>query len=249
MEGKVLEREYEIHYYEIDYKKRLLITRLMDYFGDMALKQAEYLGIGMDYLLANNMVWVLYKWDINIITYPMYEEKIKIKTYPVSIRKFYAYRMFEVRDESGNIIGTAKSIWLLIDYIKRRPIKVNENIYSTYGLKPEIEEPFQIDEIKEVERVDNSTQFKVRYTDIDTNKHVNNAKYADWVIETVPLEIASIYSLKNLNLQYHKETNYGEEVKVLTQISYDKDTVYCIHNIQNKEGKKITSGTSLWVNH
>lgn len=50
MQPNLFEQEYRIHYYEIDYKKRALITSLMNYFDDVATCQSEKLGVGIDYL-------------------------------------------------------------------------------------------------------------------------------------------------------------------------------------------------------
>ena len=48
--------------------------------------------------------------------------------------------------------------------------------------------------------------FNVRYSDIDTNGHVNNSKYVSWIIETVPLEIVLNYTLKNLKMDYKRNS-------------------------------------------
>ena len=50
MEKEVLIKEYEIHYYEVDFRKQMKITSLIDFFGDLATCQSENLGVGMDYL-------------------------------------------------------------------------------------------------------------------------------------------------------------------------------------------------------
>ena len=55
--------------------------------------------------------------------------------------------------------------------------------------------------------------FDVRYSDIDTNMHVNNVKYVSWALETVPKDIVLNYELKNVKVTYEKETTYGETIK------------------------------------
>lgn len=60
MSGIMTEREYIIHYYEVDIKKRCLITSLMNYLQDIALTQSADCGVGIDYLNENKLAWVLY---------------------------------------------------------------------------------------------------------------------------------------------------------------------------------------------
>ena len=83
-------RKYNIHYYEIDIHKRVLITSIMDYLGDMAMYQSESLGVGIEYLKEHKMAWVLYKWDITMQSYPLINATIKLETYAHSFNKFYA---------------------------------------------------------------------------------------------------------------------------------------------------------------
>ncbi|SQC00956.1 acyl-ACP thioesterase [Clostridium tetanomorphum] len=198
MEGLVTEKEYEIHYYEVDYKRRLLITNIINYFCDIATKQSEDRNVGLDYMKENNVAWVLYKWHINVHRYPLYGEKVIVTTRPHSFRKFYAYRKFEIIDEKGKIIIEANSIWFLIDIQRRRPKRINEHIEEAYKVSKDNDERaiLEIPDIKCIEKIHNEKTFNVRYSDIDTNGHVNNAKYVSWAIETVPLEIIKSYALK-----------------------------------------------------
>jgi medium-chain acyl-[acyl-carrier-protein] hydrolase len=129
--GYRLEKEYSIHYYEIDYKKRCLITSLMNYFQDLAIMQSEMLGVGIDYLAENKLAWVLYRWDIKIDRHPLYGDTVKVKTYPHSFAKFYAYRKFEVMDKSGNMIASAYTVWLLVNTGAKRPIKMDDETSSS----------------------------------------------------------------------------------------------------------------------
>src|SRR5689334_8585769 len=110
----ITSKKYEIHYYEVDFQKRALITSLMDFLCDMAIYQGEITGVGIDYGIENKVAWVLYKWDIQIQRYPLYGETITIKTIPWGVNRFYAYRKFEIVDNNGLIIGEASSIWFLI---------------------------------------------------------------------------------------------------------------------------------------
>jgi hypothetical protein len=43
--GKPAEKEYEIHYYEVDKWKRVLPTSIMDYFSDICTMQSDKEGI------------------------------------------------------------------------------------------------------------------------------------------------------------------------------------------------------------
>lgn len=246
MGNLITEREYEIHYYEVDYKERVLLSSIMNYFDDVAIKQSEERNVGLDYMSRNNVAWVLYKWNINIHRYPLYGEKVKVSTNPRCFRKFYAYRTFEVKDENGEILVEAASVWFLIDVEKRKPKKIGEDMRQAYCIAEDDIDIIEIPKIIPTKNKDVEKIFNVRYSDIDTNGHVNNVKYVSWAIETVPLEVVKNYSLKNINITYEKETTYGEIIKVSTEVIEEENRITCKHVITDKEERKLTIAETIW---
>ncbi|NMM62088.1 acyl-ACP thioesterase [Clostridium sp. P21] len=242
------EKEYEVQYYEIDCNKKLLLTSLMNYLQDACTKQSEDIGIGIDYMSNKGIGWVLYKWNIHIYKYPLYGEKVKVKTIPQAFRKFYAYRSFKVLDSNENIIAEANSVWFLINTRKRKAMTVTEDMYEAFGLEKEDNKPLDIKKIGKQERVDSEKIFNVRYSDIDTNKHVNNVKYVDWAVETVPLDIVSDYSITYINIAYKKEITYGDKIKVLTQIDNKENSFACLHKIVDEQNKELALVETFWSN-
>ncbi|MDD3840635.1 MAG: thioesterase [Clostridia bacterium] len=246
MQPVLTERDYFVHYYEIDYKKRCLITSIMNYFEDIALLQSEELGVGIDYFNQNNIAWVLYKWDIKVDRYPHFGETIKVTTMPCYFRRFYAHRKFEIFNCKGDSIVEASSVWLFMDTRKKRLTKINQHLYEKYCIDESSMQPISMEEVGKLSRADNSREFSVRYSDIDTNKHVNNVKYVEWCLETIPIDIISKYQLKRLKVTYKKETEYGEKIKVATQISRQSDGVTCFHKILDGQQKDLCLLETVW---
>lgn len=246
MSGIVTEKEYEIQYYEIDYEGRLLMTNLIQYLGDIATKQSEDLGVGMEYLRKQGVAWVLYKWKIHLNKYPLYGDKIKISTKAHSFKKFYAYRTFEIMDANNNVIGCANSVWFLIDINKRKAIRIKENMYSAYGIDENKNDGLNIEKIIAPNSISVQKSFQVRYSDIDTNRHVNNVKYLEWAIETIPFEIFTNYILKDINIIYEKETTYGETITVLTEIKKEEHSNIFTHKVMDKEDTQLALLQTTW---
>ncbi|WP_343216357.1 acyl-[acyl-carrier-protein] thioesterase [Clostridium simiarum] len=246
MRGVITEKQYEIYYHDIDYNRKALITSLVNFLGDVATYQSEELGVGIDYLMKNEVAWVLYKWDIDIKEFPTYGDKITVKTSAFSLKKFYAFREHEICNDKGQVIGTAKSIWFLINFKKRRPVKILKRFYEVYEIDENCKEELHIDDINELSRVDHEQSFTIRYSDIDTNKHVNNAKYISWAIEAVPLDVILKYRLERVKVTYQKETTYGHSINSKVQVEDKDDSMYCIHRIFDEEGKELTLLETFW---
>lgn len=244
--GLITEKEFEVHYYEVDYNKKLLPTSLLDYMGDVSIYQSNLLNIGFKFLEENKMGWVIYKWDLDINKYPLMGEKIKVRTEAYCFRKFYAYRKFEAENAEGEIIATGKTEWLLINTDRRRPIKISPDMHEAYQAPESEEMALKFDEIEKTNSMDNEKEFNVRYSDIDTNRHVNNVKYVSWILETVPLDIIKAYTLRNVKITYEKETTYGEIIKAYCEVRNQGESIICLHKIVDKNGKELTVAQTKW---
>lgn len=245
--GYIADKEYQIHYYEIDYKKRCLITSLLNYFQDLAILQSDLQGAGIDYLAEHQLAWVLYRWDVKVHRYPMYREKIKIRTYAYSFVKFYAFRKFEVADESGNIIASADTVWFLVNTDNKKPVKINSHMYQAYGVSFEENDPIEFDNLEEMTEAEIQHDYEVRYSDIDTNRHVNNVKYVDWALETIPLKTVGECDLVRLKAIYQREATYGNSVKVYTQIFPGDHKLICRHRIVGCGDKDLCQLETTWA--
>lgn len=239
-------RNYYVHYYEVDSKKRALISTIINYLMDICSYQSDSLGVGIDYLLEQNKGWILTQWKIKINRYPNYEENVKVSTTAHSFYKFYAYRKNLIEDNQNNLIVDGESIWLMVDLAKRRPVKLGEDMYTAYKITPEENQRFETANLGHLDTWDTEASFQVRYSDIDTNKHVNNVKYVSWIIESVPLELATNCEMKEITVVYKKETGYGNTIHVHTRVEKTTTGYVCSHNIINEEGEDLTFAETIW---
>lgn len=239
-------KEYELHYFNVDSDLKCTMSTIINILSDIGTRQSEELGGGIGELLKDNMTWVFYNYNINVARYPVYGETLSVKTEPVGFKKFYALRKYEIKDNSGEIIVSANSIFLLIDLEKRKTIRIPKKQYEIYGADEDIKIDFKLPKLEKPKEHKYEDSFRVRYTDIDYNKHVNNTKYIEWAIETLPEDIVNNYKLYDLKVTFQKECKYGESVNVYTDIRQEGDKLVTIHNIENSEGVELTRLICEW---
>ena len=75
--GIKTEKEYEVHYYEVNYKLECKISSIINYFCDIGTFQSESLGVGIDYLTERRLAWVFYRYDIKVLKSFMLQENMK----------------------------------------------------------------------------------------------------------------------------------------------------------------------------
>lgn len=227
-------KNYYIHYFSTDIKRNLRITSLMKFFEDIAILQSESLGVGLDYYEKENCAWVMYKWNIKIYKYPKFMDEIKITTIPNAYKKFYANRLFEVRDKNNELLAEGNSIWIFLNTENKRPAAVPQMFGDLYEMNPG-NEIVNIENPKAPGNPTHEKEFQVRYFDIDTNDHVNNVQYVEWALEAIPIEIKNNYTLKRLQTIYKKEVNLGDRIKSQAEIIENGNEIVCNHLISNNE--------------
>ena len=241
-------KKYEIHYYEVDYKLKCKLSSIIDFICDVGTQQSESVGGGMEYCTNNNCAWVFYKYDIKMYRYPRFGEIISLSTTPVGFKKFYGLRKYVIRDDKNEIIGEALALFFLINIEKRRPMRIQKEQYDFYGVDGDVDYDISMDKLERVEEEQYSKQFDIRYSDIDSNKHVNNVKYVEWAMEAVPIEVINDYQLTRIKVTFEKETTYGERVSSSATVKQvNENSLKSYHTISNSDGTELTLLEADWV--
>lgn len=240
-------KKYEINYYNVDYKLKCKLSSIVNFLCDIGNDQAESVGDTIESLTERNCAWVFYKYDIRMKEYPKYRDVIKIETTPVGFNKFYAFRSYKITNSNGDVIGEAIALFFLIDIAKRRPKRISKEQLKAYDSEEIENVSIEMDKIRDLEGVDSKKSFNIRYSDIDSNGHVNNVKYIEWAIESVPLEIIKEYTLKRVKVVFEKEAKYGHNVTVEAQIiNIDNNVISTIHRIKSDEDIETTKLELIW---
>ncbi len=162
------------------------LASVLDYLQDTCTFQAEELSVGVSYLQERHLVWLLSSWQVDIARYPVFGETIRISTWPYDFYGFYGFRNFCIRGAQGEILVRANSVWVFMDLRKGRPSKLPPEITAAYEKEERLEMEYLDRKIPDFEAEAVGTPFKVPHYFIDTNRHMNNAKYVLLAEEILP---------------------------------------------------------------
>lgn len=237
-------RDYPIRSYECDKNGQLRLVTLLNIFQDAADSHANAMGLGYDFCRSKGLAWVGSNYHIRITRLPHWHETIKIITWPCEERRLGAIRDFRVEDEQGNTIITAASQWILIDFNKKRPVGLRENL-PEYQIIPERALATDFAKLPDLGQISRRTAFKVRYDDIDVNKHVNNAVYPLWATEAVDETFRLSHVPEEIEIAFKKEGHYGEAIEALTEM----DDLISLHSICTVDDNRELARIRIrWVN-
>lgn len=163
-----------IKYNEVDTNSRLRLDSLFSLLQYAAVTHSENVGAGTKVLVEKGYTWVLGKIGIEILKLPTLGEEVILNTWSLGANGFTALRDFEVKG-----VAKATSIWYFIDVERKKPLKVPEDIIARYNsLKLAPNFPDLKSKKFYFEHNDFFTyNITLRYSDFDSNKHVNNTVY------------------------------------------------------------------------
>lgn len=142
-------------------------------------------------------------------------------------------RGFYFKDANGEVIIDIDSLWALIDLESRRMQKLPADLVIPYGG----DEVRRLDKMVKVEKIKDddvqmSRPYQVRFLDIDGNRHVNNSKYLEWMLDVLPLDYLRDHEASELTIRYENEVHYGHRVESQVILADNKSR----HRVVKEDG-------------
>lgn len=247
--AKIYTEEHRITYYECDRTGRATLATLIDIAVLASEDQSNELGLTTEFVQDHGVGWVVTQYAIDITRMPKQDETVTIAVRGSAYNAYFAFREFWIRDAEGQQLAYITSIWVTMSQTTRRMVKI----------LPELVVPYQSEVVKRIPRLPRPLHFEatpetiskpyhVRFFDIDPNRHVNNAHYFDWLLDTLPAEFLLQHDLLHVDVRYENEVQYGHTVDSQVNIlaSEQPNQVTTSHLIQVGE-EKCCEVTIQWA--
>lgn len=221
-----------IRYSEVNKNKILELTSIINYFQDCSTFQSEDIGMGLSYLENRNRVWVLNSWQIKVNRYPSLGENITTGTWAYDFKSMYGYRNFVIKDSKNEICAVANSIWVLMDTLVHRPVKITEDDIGRYYMEEKYDMEYAPRKIHIPNNLKTYNSFAVIKSNIDTNDHVNNGQYIKMAQEYLPPE----FQIRQLRAEYRLSAFLGDTIVPMVNETKDICTVV----LANTDGNPYT---------
>lgn len=218
MRAKIGEYRFAIDAYLTDFRGKATLPMIGGFMLQAATKHAEERGFGYSSMTSMQRVWVLSRMAIEIFEYPKNDTIMVIKTWVASVNRLFTERYFAFEDENGKAIGYAKSLWASIDLKARKPTNVLElEGLSEYIIEKEnpIEGLTKIPALKD--NYEQASDFIVKYSDVDINKHLNSMKYIEHFVDVFDIDMFREKDIRRIEINYMSEGKYGTKIDILKQ--------------------------------
>ncbi len=211
------DKQYELRFFEMNKYGVSSPTTILTLLEETASEHCVSINTSLYDLAKRDIGWILISGYMQVERYPIYKEKITIRTWLSSYTDIRGFRENIIYDENCNVIARAKGLWIFFDLKKRRPIPIFDDIKNKWSSEEcECLDHNITKKIEPINSAEFTQKFSVKRFDTDMNIHVNNIKYLQWMIESIPANIEENYYMHAIDGRFIGEAKYGDNIIALT---------------------------------
>lgn len=228
---------FDVDYYlrtsDFDMNSRIHPAAVLDLFQEVAGGHATLLGCSFAQMLEKNLLWMVTRVRFSVIKMPEKNSYAKVSTWPLEPNRVIFQREYSVTDEQGEALIRGSSEWAAVDCNERK-------LVAAKGIYPESIEYLtdktyegRLPRLHDFDCEKKACTVTPTYSDIDCNGHVNNTKYAIYVMNCI--ELGSDEEIYDFQIDYHKEIQQGDNIDlyckregntIFAKGLRDKDTMF-----------------------
>ena len=244
---RILSVTHRVCSYEIDAQGRLAVDTICNLFQEVASQHAHLLGVGIEDLSQRNQFWALSQLSLSVSAYPGWGETLKISTWPSGRDRLFALRDFTVTTAADEPVASGISSWLVIDADARRPLRPETalaqlnpvtDMRATAPAPRRLSKPRGKGEQK---------RFQTRYRDLDVNHHMNNVRYIERVMESIPSAQLPRLRLKALQMNFLAEAFFGDTIISHTCPHLQNPLCYDHRLTREKDSRELARAQTAWI--
>lgn len=208
-------KDFYIHTYEVDKNGRLLVTAMLNYFQDIMVHNVDSFGASSDYHFEKDLFWVLIDYELEIFELPKGKTYVSCGTSPYSFKRFYGFRIWEMRDPSGKLLATGKGKFLLLNVNTHEIVTPDTDLVDKFKGVWKTEEALPFTKNRPIKsEVIYISHDTVKNTYIDIYKHMNNVYYLKLAYNAIPHELLDDNFITKIRITFKKECVINDKLLI-----------------------------------
>ena len=195
---------------QCDFSGKLGIAQCFDLFSDASTRHTDLLGIGLNELHKDGRFWMVTKTVIKINRMPALSDDVTLCTWPSKPSHITYERNYTVKS-GEELLVCGKSEWSCISFDTGKFSRLNSLFSSEYEYPEEKAVPEAFEKIEDEGFSEEPfAKHLICLTDLDMNRHMNNARYAYAVMDTFSSEELKAHPIKSVEILYKAQAKEGD---------------------------------------
>lgn len=218
--------KFQVRSFDVGLNAVMRMSNLCGFMQEAAGRHANHLDVGHHFMQQSGKVWVLSRIYLSINQLPAWGQEFFVETWPLGTERIFYRRDYQI-DDGNSVMLSATSYWILLDLNTRKPsfvpldeevLKHNQGRYSM----PMPSETFR-NVVSDVYQI-----HQVRYSDLDQNKHVNNARYVEWIFNVLNQDLLEKTTPSYFAIEYKHEAKAGDVIELRTSRIDEKKPAFAV---------------------
>lgn len=200
--------------FDVDFSGHLTLAMLGNHLLNCAGFHADARGFGMTRLNEDDCTWVLSRIALEFDDLPMEYQHFTVNTWVEAVVRLFTARNFEIKNQLGNTIGYARTMWAMINRQTRKPVdllSINEGHLADWITE---NKECPIDGPSRIKVTSNSPVdiIDIKFCDIDINGHLNSMRYIEHILNLFSLDFFRTHRIKRFEIAYITECLFGDRI-------------------------------------
>jgi acyl-CoA thioesterase FadM len=226
---------WQVRSYEAERNGRIGISTVLRYFEAVATEHSTAAGFDPHWYERQQSAWVVRDMHALLGDLPGIGEDVGVATWVADWRRVQATREYAIwRQESGRLVARASARWAYIDRVRGLPQRLYPEFSTSFAMLGHAMAPRRLPAIGASEEPGSESQLPLTARDYetDTQQHINNCVYADWLREGLHLALPALLANRGADptpenrtlrpryyqIEYVRPALAGDEIRVATTL-------------------------------
>ncbi|MBO4501194.1 MAG: hypothetical protein J5760_03035 [Clostridia bacterium] len=188
----MLKKKITVNSYDVGENGEIKVSSLMKYMQQLAVDDIADTGATYEKMRADDCVFVIIRFALKFFSQIRKYDELEMLTVNnringiTFVREYLLYR-------GGVPVAQATTHWVLMSFLRRMPLRPSALRYDVSPANMDIQSLELLRKLELTpETAANKDEFKVNWSSLDENRHLNNTVYADLVFDHCGCEIGPV---------------------------------------------------------
>jgi acyl-CoA thioesterase FadM len=207
---------------------------ILRYLEHLATQASNSRGFDHAWYERTGSAWVVREMRVRLGLLPGIDEELVMATWLSDLRRVQAFREYAIwRRHGGNVVARAQARWAFVDRRRGQLLRIPDELLSSFSVAGQSMGPLQWQSDaampSESEPRSYRASLSARTYEMDSQHHINNCVYVDWLDEAVRSAVGGppddeanrgrSLCPRSYHIEYVSQMRAGDEVHIETRWS------------------------------
>lgn len=225
--------------YEVNRTGHIGVGVVLRYLESLATEASASLGFDFRWYEEHGAAWVVREMNLLLGVLPGIGDELRLATWVSDFKRVQAQREYAIwRPQSDRLVALASARWAYIDRVRGQPQRLHDEMLGAFSALGNSMRPRALPMVDEQSDLlaRGELLLTARDYEADSQQHINNCVYADWLSEGLDLALGParegiklVTRPRFYRIEYVRSALPGDDIRVTTLVSHRGARALTVH--------------------